>query len=151
MFNITYKLGKVTPFTICLFQLWAFINGELIYTCFKLNLMQKAIFIKRCDIITVLSVKIQKKKKLMCCCLAVWPLFVTACRPQHFFSISYHPFAIPHPPHALPQGLQRSEGSNPSFIPPAWVQSQGDLWDPWCQEECCVSDALFCQCIWCFI
>ena len=100
MFSITYKLRKVTPFTIFLFQLWAFINGELIYTCFELNLMQKATFIKRCDIITALSVKIQKKKNL---CVAVWLFghYLSQLAGPNIFSASVTiplPFPIPHMP-----------------------------------------------------
>ena len=51
MFSVIYKLGKITSFAIFLFQLWAFTNGGLAYTCFELNLMQKAAFIKSYDII----------------------------------------------------------------------------------------------------
>ena len=57
MFNIIYKLGKITSFAIFLFQLWAFINDGLAYTCFELNLMQKAAFIKSYDIIRLLKKK----------------------------------------------------------------------------------------------
>ena len=57
MFSIIYKLGKITSFAIFLFQLWAFTNGGLAYTCFKPDLMQKAAFIKSNSIIRLLRKK----------------------------------------------------------------------------------------------
>ena len=39
MFNIIYILGKMTYFAIFLFQLWAFTNGGLAYTCFEPDMM----------------------------------------------------------------------------------------------------------------
>ena len=38
MFSVIYKLGKMTSFAIFLFQLWAFTNDRLAYTCFELYL-----------------------------------------------------------------------------------------------------------------
>ena len=72
MFSIIYKLGKMTSFAIFLFQLWAFINGGLAYTCFEPDLMQKAAFIKSYNIIRLLRKKrgyltsIERKKGDWC-------------------------------------------------------------------------------------
>ena len=57
MFSVIYKLGKIASFAIFLFQLWAFTNGGLAYTCFELDLMQKAAFIKSYNIIRLLRKK----------------------------------------------------------------------------------------------
>ena len=57
MFSVIYKLGKMTSFAIFLFQLWAFTNGVLAYTCLKPDLMQKAAFIKSYNIIRLLRKK----------------------------------------------------------------------------------------------
>ena len=57
MFSVIYKLGKMTSFAIFLFQLWAFTNSVLAYTCLELNLMQKAAFIKSYNIIRMLRKK----------------------------------------------------------------------------------------------
>ena len=72
MFSVIYKLGKITSFAIFLFQLWAFTNGGLAYTCFELYLMQKAAFIKSYNIIWLLRKKkgylisIERKKGDWC-------------------------------------------------------------------------------------
>ena len=72
MFNVIYKLEKITSFAIFLFQLWAFTNGGLAYTCFKLDLMQKVAFIKSYNIIRPLRKKrgyltsIERKKGGWC-------------------------------------------------------------------------------------
>ena len=72
MFSVIYKLGKITFFGVFLFQLWAFINGGLAYTCFELDLMQKAAFIKSYNIIRLLKKKrgyltsIERKKDGWC-------------------------------------------------------------------------------------
>ena len=72
MFSVIYKLRKMTLFAIFLFQLWAFINGGLAYTCFELDLMQKAAFIKSYNIIRLLRKKrgyltsIERKKGGWC-------------------------------------------------------------------------------------
>ena len=57
MFSVIYKLEKMTSFAIFLFQFWAFTNGKLAYTCFELDLMQKAAFIKSYNIIRLLRKK----------------------------------------------------------------------------------------------
>ena len=72
IFSVVYKLGKMTSFAIFLFQFWAFTNGGLAYTCFKLYLMQKAAFIKSYNIIRQLRKKkgylisIERKKGGWC-------------------------------------------------------------------------------------
>ena len=57
MFSVIYKLGKMTSFTIFLFQSWAFTSSGLAYTCFEPDLMQKAAFIKSYNIIRLLKKK----------------------------------------------------------------------------------------------
>ena len=72
MFSVIYKLWKMTSFAIFLFQLWAYINGKLAYTCFKPDLMQKSAFIKSYNIFRLLRKKrgyltsIERKKGGWC-------------------------------------------------------------------------------------
>ena len=72
MFSVLYKLEEMTSFAIFLFQLWAFINGELAYTCFESDLMQKVAFIKSYNINRLLRKKrgylisIERKKDGWC-------------------------------------------------------------------------------------
>ena len=58
MFSVIYRLGKMTSFAIFLFQLWAFTNGGLAYTCFESDLMQKAAFIK-----SYITIRLLRKKR----------------------------------------------------------------------------------------
>ena len=72
MFSVVYKLGKMTSFAIFLFQLWAFTNDGLAYTCFELDLMQEAAFIKSYNVIRLLRKKrgyltsVERKKDGRC-------------------------------------------------------------------------------------
>ena len=70
MFSVLYKLKEITYLAIFSFQLWAFTNGGLAYTCFESDLMQKVAFIKSYNIIRLLRKKrgyltsIERKKDI---------------------------------------------------------------------------------------